>query len=139
LPYFTVTEPELTLQLLEGRRVLWLLGDSKNLNKAARECVDGFAGKVLTLDDVHQEGAHMPVPGDAAHIGVIKRLGEASPALWDVAVQRAIARAGEIAGYASADAAIGAIHEAASDDPARQAAVNAQLERAAELRTRAAE
>ncbi|MBN1492050.1 MAG: family 10 glycosylhydrolase, partial [Phycisphaerae bacterium] len=136
LPFFAVNDAELTAELLEGRRVLVLPGDRQSLSPSAKACVEAFSGKVLSLDPSDAEWADLAGPGDKAFAAMMNRLGAAHPLLWDVVVQNAIARAGEIAGYVSAEAAVEAIRRTAAGSD-RQSATEALIERAAELRRQA--
>lgn len=126
LPYFAVNESELTPELLAGRSVLWMLGPGD----ASRARIGGFQGKVLTLDDLGEQAG---TPEGEAAEAVMRCLAGAYPQAWDLAVTRALARAGEIAGYASPDAVVQSIRDTAGGNRSRPA-VERQLELAAQLR-----
>lgn len=138
VPYILVPGSEITPELLHGRRLVALLGERHSLAEPARGYIENFGGKVVSLETVSDDLARTSAPDFRRYLLIMRWLGNAYPALWQKAAQRAIARAGEIAGYASTNAAIEAIREAVEDDPERKAAVHARLERALSLREEAA-
>lgn len=148
IPYFVIADNELQPSLITGRSLLVLLGSPK-LSADVVKCVEGFTragGKVICFGTPPSEiksiagvqSASLPA-GDAADpsLAIMTTLGKTAPSLWAEAVKQAIARSGTIAGYGSLEEATKAIRQAAGKNPDKQKRVEAQMERAAELRKRA--
>jgi len=150
LPYLAVNENELTRELVQGRQLLVLPGNA-GLKASAVETVEAFVqsgGKLAVFGTAPERIAALAhakfdrLPDSAAtsqDVQVLSALAQAWPPLWDEAVRRALARAGEIAGFASVEAAVEAIRQAANADAGREAIVHARIEDAASLRTKAAD